>query len=480
MKSASTLDDILVPNREAAERMELTEFCFPGMMRKSVPGSVEISNEPTKSVHSPACIMTLNSFFEELESDLRLSSPVIEPDSQKWATVDLKLGKLTGWKGDKTTRFSNERVVVSSEGSSLLGKRVRTEKLCVQTPVCQVHGCNKDLSSSKDYHKRHKVCDVHSKTAIVIVNGIEQRFCQQCSRFHLLGEFDDGKRSCRKRLAGHNERRRKPQLGIPSGKPMKLLQYYPGARFLGSSLPERSSSVFPNIPPGGFLCPERCEKGNQCRHIKLDEDKIYNPPSGLPISNGQALPKSFLDLHCIGNQYPSESFSSITHYPSPDMASSIQESSGFSTSRSALSLLSAESRGFSSHSTDMPTAVPLIVQGELNAHQVLGQNSSNPLCISVLENYVPNGFFSSGMDSALANVGPPMLPDNGISVNFEVQKGGIFPRSDAMDSKYCLSPESGPTVDLLQLSTHLQRVEQHRNYVQVKQENDIFCCSSIT
>lgn len=30
-------------------------------------------------------------------------------------------------------------------------------------------------------------------------------------RFHLLAEFDDTKRSCRKRLDGHNRRRRKPQ-----------------------------------------------------------------------------------------------------------------------------------------------------------------------------------------------------------------------------------------------------------------------------
>lgn len=28
-------------------------------------------------------------------------------------------------------------------------------------------------------------------------------------RFHLLSEFDEGKRSCRRRLAGHNRRRRK-------------------------------------------------------------------------------------------------------------------------------------------------------------------------------------------------------------------------------------------------------------------------------
>ncbi|CAL5325408.1 unnamed protein product [Camellia sinensis] len=38
--------------------------------------------------------------------------------------------------------------------------------------VCQVHQCNKDLSSSKSYHKRHKVCDVQSKTARVIVNSV--------------------------------------------------------------------------------------------------------------------------------------------------------------------------------------------------------------------------------------------------------------------------------------------------------------------
>lgn len=32
-----------------------------------------------------------------------------------------------------------------------------------------------------------------------------------CCRFHPLSEFDEGKRSCRRRLAGHNRRRRKTQ-----------------------------------------------------------------------------------------------------------------------------------------------------------------------------------------------------------------------------------------------------------------------------
>ncbi|CAL5357648.1 unnamed protein product [Camellia sinensis] len=45
--------------------------------------------------------------------------------------------------------------------------------------VCQVHRCNKDLSSSKSYHKRHKVFDVQSKTARVIVNSVAVHRCNK-------------------------------------------------------------------------------------------------------------------------------------------------------------------------------------------------------------------------------------------------------------------------------------------------------------
>nr|GMD59376.1 squamosa promoter-binding-like protein 8 [Ipomoea batatas] len=81
----------------------------------------------------------------------------------------------------------------------------------VNAPRCQAEGCNADLTHAKHYHRRHKVCEFHSKAATVIAAGLTQRFCQQCSRFHLLTEFDNGKRSCRKRLADHNRRRRKNQ-----------------------------------------------------------------------------------------------------------------------------------------------------------------------------------------------------------------------------------------------------------------------------
>lgn len=78
-------------------------------------------------------------------------------------------------------------------------------------PMCQVDNCGEDLTRAKDYHRRHKVCEAHSKASKALVGDQMQRFCQQCSRFHPLPEFDEGKRSCRRRLAGHNRRRRKTQ-----------------------------------------------------------------------------------------------------------------------------------------------------------------------------------------------------------------------------------------------------------------------------
>lgn len=49
-------------------------------------------------------------------------------------------------------------------------------------PMCQVDDCRADLTSAKDYHRRHKVCEIHSKTTKALVANQMQRFCQQCSR----------------------------------------------------------------------------------------------------------------------------------------------------------------------------------------------------------------------------------------------------------------------------------------------------------
>ena len=50
-------------------------------------------------------------------------------------------------------------------------------------PSCQVEKCGANLTDAKRYHRRHKVCEVHAKSPAVVVAGLRQRFCQQCSRY---------------------------------------------------------------------------------------------------------------------------------------------------------------------------------------------------------------------------------------------------------------------------------------------------------
>jgi hypothetical protein len=62
------------------------------------------------------------------------------------------------------------------------GKKTKVTMTASNRAVCQVEDCRADLSNAKDYHRRHKVCDVHSKASMALVGNVMQRFCQQCSR----------------------------------------------------------------------------------------------------------------------------------------------------------------------------------------------------------------------------------------------------------------------------------------------------------
>ncbi|KAG2492027.1 hypothetical protein HYH03_009756 [Edaphochlamys debaryana] len=74
---------------------------------------------------------------------------------------------------------------------------------------CHVDGCQVDLTGLSSYYQRYRTCEQHLKAPYILKDGVQQRFCQQCGRFHELHEFDGTKRSCRARLQSHNVRRRK-------------------------------------------------------------------------------------------------------------------------------------------------------------------------------------------------------------------------------------------------------------------------------
>nr|BAM15477.1 SBP-box protein [Torenia fournieri] len=111
-----------------------------------------------------------------------------------------------GTKEKRACEFKKKRVAVEGSKNKNSTMKVASQLCCV------VDNCESDLNGCKKYHQRHRVCELHAKAAMALVDGTRQRFCQQCSRFHELSEFDQAKRSCRRRLAGHNERRRKSSI----------------------------------------------------------------------------------------------------------------------------------------------------------------------------------------------------------------------------------------------------------------------------
>lgn len=92
----------------------------------------------------------------ESEDDERMGGGVIDDDKRKRAAVG---GGAPSKKG------------------STIGGGTSSMK------TCQAEKCSVDLSDAKAYHRRHKVCEQHAKAQVVLVAGIRQRFCQQCSRF---------------------------------------------------------------------------------------------------------------------------------------------------------------------------------------------------------------------------------------------------------------------------------------------------------
>ncbi|KAK7358660.1 hypothetical protein VNO77_00598 [Canavalia gladiata] len=222
-------------------------------------------------------------------------------------SVDLKLGQVgnSGTTESMLTKSKDASGVskVATTSSSGSSKRARAINNGTQIVSCLVDGCHSDLSNCRDYHRRHKVCEIHSKTAQVTIGGQKQRFCQQCSRFHSLEEFDEGKRSCRKRLDGHNRRRRKPQ-PEPLTRSSSFLSNYQGTQLL----PFSSSHVYPsttvvNSGWGGVVTSGGDVRlHNQQVHL-VDKQDLFLGSSPTSYKEGKQVAFMQVD-HALNNQSP--------------------------------------------------------------------------------------------------------------------------------------------------------------------------------
>ncbi|KAK8512767.1 hypothetical protein V6N13_090482 [Hibiscus sabdariffa] len=196
--------------------------------------------------------------------------------------LGLKLGKRTYFEdvsaGSNAKSLPYQSTPVPSPTPA---KRCKSSCQDTHIPRCQVEGCNLDLSSAKDYHRKHRICENHSKSPKVIVRGLERRFCQQCSRFHGLSEFDEKKRSCRRRLSDHNARRRKPQTEA---------FHFNAARLLSSSNDgkQQMSFVWNKVPVNARPNDDFAWEGTL--ESKPFEIKGYNPTKVENVNRQQHLP----------------------------------------------------------------------------------------------------------------------------------------------------------------------------------------------
>lgn len=98
-------------------------------------------------------------------------------------SVDLKLGRVGNSGNELLDMWKEPGVTKTTSSPSGSSKRARGNYNGSQAVSCLVDGCKADLSTCRDYHRRHKVCELHSKTPQVTIGGQKQRFCQQCSRY---------------------------------------------------------------------------------------------------------------------------------------------------------------------------------------------------------------------------------------------------------------------------------------------------------
>ncbi|XP_047962357.1 squamosa promoter-binding-like protein 12 [Salvia hispanica] len=189
----------------------------------SAKSSISASDSSTKDGQTPPDFRLMA--YEDFSGNFKITEREGTKISGTSPPLEASIGSvepLIGLKLGKRTYFENSGAgghvkSASSTGPTASTASLKKTKLLgdnLPMPRCVVEGCNSDLSTGKEYHRKHRVCDSHSKAPKVVVGGLERRFCQQCSRFHNISEFDEKKRSCRRRLSDHNARRRKPQQEI--------------------------------------------------------------------------------------------------------------------------------------------------------------------------------------------------------------------------------------------------------------------------
>ena len=101
----------------------------------------------------------------------------------------------------KTERERRGGIIIKIEmGAALLQMEARKcrplPSRTSRTNSSAVAWTSAEMMCERVYGKRSKVCEMHLKMDEVFHEGMLQRFCQKCTRFHSIEEFKDKRRAC--------------------------------------------------------------------------------------------------------------------------------------------------------------------------------------------------------------------------------------------------------------------------------------------
>lgn len=153
-----------------------------GSSKSSISASIDSSPKAGNNMElnfAPVRMPDKNTDLGKVD-DARTSPSSVIGVSSGEPVLSLKLGKRTYFEdpcGGQSVKSSPSDMSEVTPPAALV-KKAKVP----QNSYCQVEGCKIDLSSAKDYHRKHKVCEAHAKAPKVVVAGLERRFCQQCSR----------------------------------------------------------------------------------------------------------------------------------------------------------------------------------------------------------------------------------------------------------------------------------------------------------
>lgn len=128
---------------------------------------------------------TSSSYSDELNQGIAKDNRELEKKRRANAVEHNNLADEPG--DNLTLNLGGRGYAIAGNGeATTTGKKTKLAGATSNRAVCQVEDCGADLSKAKDYHRRHKVCEMHSKASKALIGNQMQRFCQQCSRSVLV------------------------------------------------------------------------------------------------------------------------------------------------------------------------------------------------------------------------------------------------------------------------------------------------------